>query len=232
MVRRNAFYEYCTCRGFRFQKTVHDQRRCKHLNRVGPVEKFEYADRPSLILLTEYRPSREVCNMWYSEKLDGVRGYWTGKHFVSRRGRIVHAVPLDVQRRMPRNVGVDGEFYAGPQSRDQVVSVLLASREQGRQWYKQLGIDFVAFDMNSSRPYVKRYQELQKLGRKHKFTVLQQHQCTSKQDLLAALQKVLRKNGEGLVVRSPLLDRRYVGGRNSNVLKLKKPCRLTGSFSH
>lgn len=228
MRRSNAFYEYCTCPGFRFQKTVLDQRRCKHLSRTLPAEKFDYAAKPSLILLNVITPRHDVRDMWYSEKLDGVRGYWTGTHFVSRRGRIIHAVPLEIQRRMPPDVGVDGEFYAGPQSRDQVVSVLLASTQRGRQWYRQLGVDFVAFDLNTNQPYSVRYRELKRLGQKHNFTVIPQHACESETAVVEKLRQVLQHNGEGLVIRSPVLDQGYVGGRNANVLKLKKACQLVG----
>ena len=44
------------------------------------------AEPPALTLANVYQKGMSLEGYWISEKLDGVRAYWTGDRFVSRGG--------------------------------------------------------------------------------------------------------------------------------------------------
>lgn len=41
---------------------------------------------PPVSLADFYHDGIDVSQYWYSEKLDGIRAYWTGQHLVTRNG--------------------------------------------------------------------------------------------------------------------------------------------------
>ncbi len=41
---------------------------------------------PPVSLAETYQDGIDVSEYWYSEKLDGIRAYWTGQHLVTRNG--------------------------------------------------------------------------------------------------------------------------------------------------
>lgn len=43
-------------------------------------------DVVSILLAHKWEPDHDPTGWWMSEKLDGVRAYWDGEAFVSRRG--------------------------------------------------------------------------------------------------------------------------------------------------
>jgi len=46
---------------------------------------------PALLLSETWRDDTNVSGWWLSEKLDGVRAYFDGQHFLSRQGNRFHA---------------------------------------------------------------------------------------------------------------------------------------------
>lgn len=46
---------------------------------------------PPVSLAQSYQDGIDVSEYWYSEKLDGVRAYWTGQHLVTRNGNRIYA---------------------------------------------------------------------------------------------------------------------------------------------
>ncbi len=65
----------------------------------------------------------DIKGWWMSEKLDGVRGYWTGKELVSRSGNPFH-VPKWFTRNFP-STSLDGELWIGRQQFSELVSIVL-----------------------------------------------------------------------------------------------------------
>src|SRR5947209_18420859 len=93
----------CTCPAWRNQSQPIERRTCKHLRklrgdaaetaRVGsdlparPIEMTTSAKAvPPLLLAEAWDGSADLAGWWLSEKLDGVRAYWTGQQFLSRLG--------------------------------------------------------------------------------------------------------------------------------------------------
>src|SRR6478609_6127895 len=92
----------CTCPAWRNQSIAIEKRTCKHLKklrgeaaeveRVGaavapaPQSETDKSDQtakigPPLLLAENWDDSRNYRGWWMSEKLDGVRAYWTGTQF-------------------------------------------------------------------------------------------------------------------------------------------------------
>jgi DNA ligase-1 len=52
----------------------------------------DYADAaPKLLLAHPWENDTDLTGWWMSEKLDGVRAWWTGTQFLSRLGNVYHA---------------------------------------------------------------------------------------------------------------------------------------------
>ena len=69
------------------------------------------AKQPELTLANVYQKGMPLDGYWVSEKLDGVRAYWTGERFLSRGGHEYRA-PGWFTRGFPARP-LDGELWMG-----------------------------------------------------------------------------------------------------------------------
>src|SRR4051794_25751247 len=118
----------CSCPAWRNQSIAIERRSCKHLRklrgdaaeeaRIGgvlpqrPAKEVEEGVEagPQLLLANSWDNAADLSGWWMSEKLDGVRAYWTGKgEFLSRQGNLFHAPDWFVEG-LP-NVPLDGELW-------------------------------------------------------------------------------------------------------------------------
>ena len=89
----------CTCPAWRNQSATLEKRTCKHLRKVRgdeaeterigtalPVRAKAAKDGAPVLLAESWKPEVELAGWWLSEKLDGVRAYWTGDKMLSRLG--------------------------------------------------------------------------------------------------------------------------------------------------
>jgi DNA ligase 1 len=97
----------CSCPAWRNQSLPIDKRTCKHLRqyrgeaaeqvRIGQSLPEAAASRavkqtaPALLLAHSWDNEQDLTGWWLSEKLDGVRCYWTGKVLLSRQGNRFYA---------------------------------------------------------------------------------------------------------------------------------------------
>jgi len=68
-----------------------------------------FAAKPNLLLLKVYK-DQNISGWVMSEKLDGVRAYWDGKHLISRGGKIIHAPKWFTKDYPP--FAIDGELWS------------------------------------------------------------------------------------------------------------------------
>src|SRR5688572_19826040 len=92
----------CSCPAWRNQSLSIERRTCKHLkklrgeqaeaNRIGvpapgavvsTTPAAVKATAPALLLAESWDNSQDLSGWWMSEKLDGVRAWWTGAEFRS-----------------------------------------------------------------------------------------------------------------------------------------------------
>ncbi len=76
-----------------------------------------------VMLAHQWDQKVEIKGWWMSEKLDGVRGYWTGKELISRAGNPFHT-PKWFTRDFPPTP-LDGELWIGREQFPELVSIVL-----------------------------------------------------------------------------------------------------------
>jgi DNA ligase-1 len=228
----------CSCPAWRNQSVAIEKRTCKHikklrgeaaeLERVGsatpPAAKSdpdapekEAKVGPPLLLAESWDGDRDCRGWWISEKLDGVRAYWTGSVFLSRQGNQYHA-PDWFTVGLP-NVPLDGELWLGRKQFQRAVSIV--RRQDKSDHWKE--IKFLIFDAPASpEPFEARLELLRDLASKRNFPHAQLHdhlECKSNEHLVQELQRVEALGGEGLMLRQPAS--KYETGRSQTLLKVK-----------
>src|SRR5438309_1165168 len=145
----------CTCPAWRNQSVPIERRSCKHLRalrgdaaetaRVGsatpPASKNGAAPKavnplfsggvPPLLLAHPWESDLDLTGWWMSEKLDGVRAYWTGQKFLSRQGNEFLAPEYFVAG-LP-TFPLDGELWVGRGMFQKTVSIV-RRQDKGSGW--------------------------------------------------------------------------------------------------
>ena len=204
---------YCSCLGWKFQKKPVYARTCKHLREAGQiipdtVPPFQKYNPPDIMLYSS--DQRQIKNKWlYSEKLNGVRGFWDGKKMLSRNGTVIH-LPKRISKQLPTDLKLDGEFW-GPTRTFQNIVNATQSQSESKYWR---GVYFYIFDCHSKEPYIERYNRIKLLPRVCKQTPI------LKSNIVRKLNTVIKRGGEGLILRDPagLYKNR---GRTTLVVKVK-----------
>ena len=157
---------------------------------------------------------------WVSEKLDGHRAHWNGRHFRSRDaegnfGRIIEPPKWFIQG-LPTEA-LDGELYAGRGEIGKVTSAVSGKREL--DWK---AINYSVYD---APDYLQGFEQRIKyaqivLSRAVNAKVIDFWICDSKAQLLEQLDKIVAEGGEGLMLRRP--GSRYEKKRSNTLLKVKK----------
>lgn len=170
--------------------------------------------RKIAVLLAKTWRGQDPTGWWLSEKLDGVRAYWTGREFVSRAGN-VFAVPDWFSREMPP-VALDGEFFTG-RGRFHEVSGIVRRHDRGRDWDK---VRFVIFDApGASGGFEERLRYARQLRLPAHASVLAHVRCAGPDDLRDKLLEIEDRGGEGVMLRKP--GSRYERRRSGTLLKVK-----------
>ena len=152
-----------------------------------------------------------------SEKLDGVRGYWTGKKLISRQGNPFH-VPEWFTRDFPQTP-LDGELWT---ERDQFQELVgIVRRENaGTDWEK---VHYFVFDAPGTEGgFEKRLDFVRRwfLVHPNLYAEVLEHQiCESEEHLRKELKEIESLGGEGVMLRRP--DSPYTVGRSYDLLKVK-----------
>jgi DNA ligase-1 len=174
-----------------------------------------FAQNPNLLLLKSYNSDINVTNWLMSEKLDGIRGYWTGKKLISRSGK-VFAVPSYFTKDFPP-FEIDGELWTKRGDFEHISSVVNA---HDGNWS---AITYNIFEVPHQKGgLLERLDVLKQWLVKHPnklIKIIPQKICKGSAHLKQVLDEVEKKGAEGLVVRDP--KALYVGKRSSSSLKVK-----------
>ena len=174
---------------------------------------------PPVSLADSYRDGIDISQYWYSEKLDGIRAYWTGQHLVTRNGNRIYA-PEWFIRVLP-DYPLDGELWAGRGNFHLVQQTVLDKTPIESAWQR---IDFMVFDMPySAGDYRKRYYNIQHLvfamDAPH-IKYVEHRAIQDEKHLFEQLDHISQSDGEGVMLRK--VSSRYQAGRGSDLLKLKR----------
>lgn len=136
----------------------------------------------------------DPTNWWMSEKLDGLRAYWDGKHFYSRLGHQFPA-PDFVLQQMPLGIVLDGELFS-KRGEFQTITSIVRSSTSGEKWER---LRFHCFDAPELKePFEERLKFIDSLvnENKHPFLVAHPHQrCRDKDHLLEEQTTASRRSG-------------------------------------
>lgn len=157
-----------------------------------------------------------------SEKMDGVRAYWSGSRFYSRNGNEFIAPKWFVEG-LPKQP-LDGELWCGRGLFQKCVGIIKkkkTTKESDDQWKF---VTYLVFDAPSHKgPFEERYAWLRaNIDEKNPKTyaaVVGHELCLGKDHLMTQLKTVLDLGGEGLMLREP--KSKYQQGRNQTLLKVK-----------
>jgi DNA ligase-1 len=170
-----------------------------------------------IMLPKVYRGDIELSGWLYSEKFDGVRGYWDGRRLLSRSGIPFEAPPAFTVNFPP--FPLEGEIWGGRGTFEKTAAIV-RRLGSGQGW---LELRFAVFDVPG---YPAGFEErLQQASRwfaryssRYAF-VIEHRPLVDEKQLHEELARVEKAGGEGLVLRkagSP-----YTVGRSPDVLKVK-----------
>lgn len=170
------------------------------------------------VLLAKPYPIDMDPSGWYmSEKLDGIRAYWTGKRLLTRNGNTIHAPDWFTQCLPDEHL--DGELWVGRGKFPEATSIV-RSESVDKGWST---ITYQVFDLPSLvMPFGHRMSELARMTRhlgKHVKCVAQVR-CTGRDHLSNEMDRAVALGGEGLMLRKP--GSLYERKRSSTLLKVKR----------
>ncbi len=174
---------------------------------------------PPLMLARGYAPGIHLPDYWVSEKLDGVRGHWTGSQLLSRGG-IAIAAPAWFTAGWPA-VPMDGELWGGRGQFAATVSTVRREVPDDAAWRQ---IRFMLFDLPAhGGPFDERVAAMLALVETTGQAWLQavpQRRVPNDKALQVLLKQTEKLGGEGLMLhRGAAL---YQAGRSNDILKLKR----------
>lgn len=181
------------------------------------------AIKPSIQHGISYQEVSDISQYYVSEKLDGVRGYWTGKQFLTRQGNPINS-PVWFTQHWP-TFPIDGELWLDRGKFQPLLSCV--SKQQpdiNIQTSCWKDIRFMMFDLPKHKgrfnERVKHMQLLLTEIPSAYLAMINQIKLKDISALDAKLDAVIAAQGEGLMLH--LASAYYQQGRNSALMKLKK----------
>ncbi|MDO5059247.1 MAG: DNA ligase [Neisseria sp.] len=180
-----------------------------------------------MMLAKEYK-NQDVSGWLMSEKLDGVRAYWSGRQLISRQG-YAFSPPKGFAAGFPP-YPLDGELYS---KRGEFERISAAVRAADGDW---TGIKLHVFDVpKAAGGLMQRLAVLE--GRLKTYpapniVIIPQRKISGIEEARAAMEKIVAGGGEGVILRRP--EAPYGSGRSADYLKLKPQldaeCRVTKHY--
>jgi DNA ligase-1 len=164
-----------------------------------------------------YEGDIELSNWLMSEKLDGVRGYWDGKHLYSKNGHLFHP-PKKFTKDLP-DFALEGELWGGRLTFEQTVGIVKKKKAHDG-W---LALKFAIFDVPAAPGgfeirLKKAADWFARNPSSHAF-IIPHHPVGSHEHLSNELKRIEALGGEGIILRRR--GSAYAPGRSRNVLKVK-----------
>jgi DNA ligase-1 len=225
----------CSCPAWRHQSLPIERRTCKHLRRLrgeaseadrtgGELQVASAAQAPvakvvvpQLLLAETWDGAADIRGWWLSEKLDGVRGYWTGGQLLSRQGNPFHAPDWFTAGLPP--VPLDGELWLGRKMFQRTIGIV-RRRDMTDLWKE---VRFLVFDApDADTAFEARLAAASRMLRECRPAYARVHKhvpCSGIDHLRRELTRVEAQGGEGLMLRRP--ESRYETGRSATLLKVK-----------
>jgi len=175
--------------------------------------------KPAVQLATKYISPDKINEYWISEKLDGMRAYWTGKVLISRQGNNINA-PEWFTVNWP-DIPIDGELWMNRGKFQATMSCIRRKIIKNKCWHK---IKFMIFDLpKNTGNFTQRIAAMDKLIKHHQshyLNVIKQFKVITINELDEKLAHIISNGGEGLMLHNQ--NAYYTQGRNHHLMKLKR----------
>jgi len=190
---------------------------------VAPVFAVAEVAKPDILLPTVYRVPDDadehwVKAYWVSEKLDGIRAYWTGRVLLTKQGNVIHS-PANFTKAWPL-VPMDGELWVARGQFEKVSSIVRRKVPQELAWK---AVRFMVFDLPThTGSFSERLAAMKTLlvnSENSTLAMIEQRRVNSLTALEHLLDTVVAANGEGLMLHRQ--DAVYQLGRSSQLMKMK-----------
>jgi DNA ligase-1 len=153
-----------------------------------------------------------------SEKLDGVRAYWTGKELLSKTGNKIYAPNWFIKDFPPFEL--DGELWTKRNDFENIQNIVL-DENSTIKWEE---ITYNIFEVpNTNGDFNKRLEKIKLWlnSNPNKYIkIIPQKVCKSEIKLDNFLKELLKQKAEGVIIKNPKLE--YFVGRSDDILKVKK----------
>lgn len=170
------------------------------------------------MLATVYEPGIDVSEYWVSEKLDGVRGRWTGSMLLTRDGNVINA-PAWFTAGWPE-VPMDGELWIARGRFDEASGIVRTQDPDDDAWRS---LRFMVFDLpahgGTFDERVVRMRTLLDAANVPWLQPVEQFRVADADALDARLDAIVNAGGEGLMLHHRAA--RYRAGRSTDLLKYK-----------
>ncbi|MGF1706928.1 DNA ligase [Enterovibrio baiacu] len=193
-----------------------------HAHALGKPQSTTYL--PLLAMDYEHSDSRDWSRYVYSEKLDGIRAYWTGERLVTRTGHDIHAPRwfTDVLPAFP----VEGELWGGRGKFEHTLSVVMDDMPNEQEWKT---IRFMLFDApNQQGNFSQRTQAIEAYLASlsdsltdvpEHLSLIPHYPAQSDAHIQTELNRLHQLGAEGIMLRH--VDEIYIQGRDISLLKVK-----------
>jgi len=174
-------------------------------------------EKAPVMLAHTWEPHIDIRGWWMSEKLDGIRGYWTGSQLISRSGE-AFVTPPWFTRNFP-SVPLDGELWSGRQTFSDISSIV-RHQTPGDAWKT---VRYMIFDAPQAKGGFESRLDFARQWFQHhpnpQVTIIEQERCQDEAHLRRKLADIEALGGEGLILRKPQSP--YTVGRSHDLLKVK-----------
>lgn len=188
------------------------------------INTSDYQTRPSPQLMLastkslKHLPS-QTSSYYVSEKYDGVRAFWTGSSFLTRKGYVINA-PKWYTEDFPAHP-LDGELWVGHNQFDAVSAITRRYKPIDSEWRN---VNFMVFDTPiSNLAFHQRKERIQtlfsSLNLPDWIQPVNHLHFEQKTDLAAFYQAIIDNEGEGVMLN--VSNATYQAGRSKSLLKVK-----------
>jgi DNA ligase-1 len=192
---------------------------------VVALAQIASADAPALQHPDTYTGRESVAGWLMSEKLDGIRGFWTGKKMLTRKGHTIHT-PAWFTKNFPP-FALDGELWRNRNDYAFVQNTVL-DEVPSENWKF---ITFNVFEVpQAAGDFAARLDQARIWFKSHPaphVRIIDQIVCQGPDHLHSLLKQIESLGGEGIVVKNPALP--YHPGRSPHVLKIKSFIDMEGT---
>jgi DNA ligase-1 len=165
-----------------------------------------------------YEPDKHDPSGWLmSEKMDGIRCYWSGQTLYTRTGKLIHA-PKEWKAKLPK-IALDGELWSGRDDFQNIVSIVRKVTPVDSEWDQ---IKFMIFDAPLLKEkFSDRLKTIERVTKGNSLCkMIKQVVCKSKDHLETLMDEICGGKGEGVMIKNP--DSDYERKRSWQLLKVKR----------